>query len=109
MKHRTNSSSMGQRSSDNRRALIKWTEGPDMGKLTYDLALDWILQFDAAAPVFPETYPIEWRVPPKPRNGWPVWDGVVLEISCKSPLDLVYFRVAFVLSVLVPRFDGVWL
>ncbi|KAK3931224.1 Indole-3-acetic acid-amido synthetase GH3.17 [Frankliniella fusca] len=52
--------------------------------------MDWIIGIDAASPEFPETYAIEWRVPPRPRNGWPVYDGLVMVIS--SDLDYLKSR-----------------
>lgn len=80
------SSSSSHGSSSTRRAeraLVKWAEGAHANQITPDVDLDWIIGIDAASPEFPETYAIEWRVPPRPRNGWPVYDGLVMDISCK--------------------------
>ncbi|KAK3916164.1 ATP synthase subunit beta [Frankliniella fusca] len=72
------------------RALVKWVEGAHANQITPDVDLDWIIGIDAASPEFPETYAIEWRVPPRPRNGWPVYDGLVMDIS--SDLDYLKSR-----------------
>lgn len=70
-------------SSSVRRALVKWLEGEHKGRYTHNVNIDWFMNLLAASPTRGETYAIEWRVPPKPRAGWPVIDAVVLEISCK--------------------------
>ncbi|XP_034245732.1 uncharacterized protein LOC117647870 [Thrips palmi] len=55
---------------------------------THNAALDWIHDFDATSPRYPETHAIDWPVPPKPRSGWPVIEGLVLDISS----DLEYLK-----------------
>lgn len=65
------------------RALVEWLDGAYAGSYTHDVHTDWILNFEAMSPALPETYAIEWRVPPKPRNGWPLYNGRVLDVSCK--------------------------
>lgn len=65
------------------RALVKWLEGADEGTYTHDVNVKWIVNFDAKSPQYPDTYAIEWRVLPKPRSGWPVFEGLVLDVSCE--------------------------
>lgn len=64
-------------------ALVKWKDGVYEGRITHDVNVDWIVNFDSVSPEYPETYAIEWRVLPKPRNGWPVYNGLVMDVSCK--------------------------
>lgn len=61
-------------------ACVKWLTGAYKNTITHDVKVDWILEFDG---VRDESYAIEWRVQPKPRAGWKVFDGVVLEASGK--------------------------
>ncbi|XP_034254593.1 uncharacterized protein LOC117653198 [Thrips palmi] len=78
----TSSGSNSSNSSvDNRRALVKWLDGADAGSYSHDIELDCIVELDSASPEYPETYAIEWRVGNKPRNGWPVHEGYVIDIS----------------------------
>lgn len=75
-------------------AMVEWEDGAEAGQITHNVDVDWILDFDAASPEFPETYAIEWRVPPRPRNGWPVLNGRVLDVSCKFPFHLLLFSLS---------------
>lgn len=64
-------------------ALVKWITGAYADTMTHNVKISWIKDFQeenyhAAAD---ESYIIEWRVPPQPKAGWPLFDGVVLEIS----------------------------
>lgn len=66
-------------------ALVKWLDGAHANTFTHNVSLDWIHGINATSPEFPETYAVEWRVPPKPRNGWPLFDGYVIDISSEFP------------------------
>jgi len=65
------------------RALCKWVDGPEKGTFTHNVDVDWILNVGAMFPTHGETYAIEWRVGSRPKTGWPVYDAVVLDTSCK--------------------------
>lgn len=62
-------------------ACVKWLSGAYKDSITHDVDLEWIVDFDARN--LEESYVIEWRVSPKPRTGWKVFDGLVLEVSGK--------------------------
>ncbi|XP_034233030.1 uncharacterized protein LOC117640568 [Thrips palmi] len=72
-------------------ALVKWLNGPHAGTLTPNLNVKWIREFnpvdhhDAS-----EAYVVEWRRPPMPRSGWPLYDCNVLVVS--SDLDFLRQR-----------------
>lgn len=63
-------------------ALVRWVDGPDEGLYNHDVDVKWIVNFNPKSPR-PETYAIEWRQQPKPRAGWPVYNGEVLDVSGK--------------------------
>lgn len=61
-------------------ALVKWMTGKFSGTFTHNVDTRWVLQFNPDD-YLGESHVVEWRVPPKPRSGWPVWDGEILEVS----------------------------
>lgn len=62
-------------------ALVEWL-GDHVGeRYTHNVDTTWIKDFDPLQPLSEESYVIDWRVPPKPRAGYPVWDGKVLLTS----------------------------
>lgn len=67
-------------SSGGDRALVRWRDGKYKGAYTHNVSLDWVLNYDPTC-ILPETYAVEWRQPPKPKNGWPVLNADILEIS----------------------------
>ncbi|KAK3922743.1 Topoisomerase 1-associated factor 1 [Frankliniella fusca] len=62
-------------------ALVKWTNPKHVGQFTHNVDTTWIRGFDPEESFDSTGYTIEWRVPPKPRDGWNVYDGLVLEVS----------------------------
>jgi hypothetical protein len=62
-------------------ALVKWLNGSDEGKLTHNVKTEWIVGFNPCKFSTTKSYAIEWRVPPRPRNGWAVTDALVLDVS----------------------------
>ncbi len=65
-----------------RYALVRWLTGRDVGTMTHNVNCEWILNFDEESDL-DESQVIEWRVPPKPKSGWPLYDGQVLAVSGK--------------------------
>ncbi|KAE8738352.1 hypothetical protein FOCC_FOCC016172 [Frankliniella occidentalis] len=73
-----------------RYCLVKWLSGRDVGTLTHNLDLDWVKDFEESDDYRVESHVIEWRVPPMPKSGWPLFDGEILEIS--DDLDFLKLR-----------------
>jgi hypothetical protein len=69
----------------------------DNGTLTHNVNTEWIRDWDPKGATSEESYLIEWRVPPKPRDGkWPLYDGRVLDFSGKLlPQSKIKNRVDF--------------
>ena len=61
------------------RALVKWLTGRDSGTYTPDVLLDWVVDYEECTPA--RSNVVEWRQPPKPKSGWPVFDAVVIAVS----------------------------
>ncbi|KAK3919976.1 Rab3 GTPase-activating protein catalytic subunit [Frankliniella fusca] len=62
-------------------ALIQWRSGPDNEVFTPNCPVKWITDFDEDEWDKETVYGVEWRKPPKPSRGWPIFDAVVLEDS----------------------------
>ena len=65
--------------------LVKWLDGVYSERFTHDVDIAWIKNFDPSVSDFDESYAIEWRQAGKqtPKKGWPVYNGLVLDVSCK--------------------------
>lgn len=64
-------------------ALVRWLTGQHAGQLTYNLNVKWIMSFDPENFDSKESFTVEWRSLPMPKNGWPLIDCHVLEVSGK--------------------------
>jgi hypothetical protein len=65
-------------------ALVKWLDGAYKDTYTHNVDIAWILNFDPDSLPLEDSYAIEWRQPPRPsKNGWPVYNGVVIDVSRK--------------------------
>lgn len=73
-------------------ALVKWLSGKEKGKFTHNVQISWILLFDPEADFRSESHIVEWRVPPRPKAGWPVADAQVLEVSSKYCVYVVLVK-----------------
>lgn len=64
-------------------ALVKWLDGACKDTYTHNVEVSWIRGFDPDSLPFEDSFAIEWRQPPRPKNGWPVYNGLVIDVSCK--------------------------
>lgn len=64
-----------------RYALVRWCSGEDEGKFNHDVPTAWIRDFTTDGDYQSESWLIEWRVPPKPADGWALCDGQVLAVN----------------------------
>ncbi|KAK3910049.1 Coiled-coil domain-containing protein 187 [Frankliniella fusca] len=62
-------------------ALVRWLTGDYCGTLTPNVPLDWIRDFNETDGEYDESYVVEWRKPPMPRTGWPIFDGQIIDVS----------------------------
>lgn len=83
------SSSMEKVDLSKLKALVVWQGGEDHGKYTSGVKCEWIKNFHYeewlnADPDDDDcvSYVIEWRNTPQPPvGGWPVYNGIVLEVA----------------------------
>jgi hypothetical protein len=64
-------------------ALVEWVTGRYKGTLTSNVNIEWIKDFDGSDVGSDESVVVEWRQPPMPKAGWPLFDAKVLEVSGK--------------------------
>jgi hypothetical protein len=65
-------------------ALVRWLTGVNEGELTSNVKTTWIRAFDGEGVGDPgRSFVVEWRQPPKPRCGWPLFDAEILDVSSK--------------------------
>lgn len=80
-KNTIKTSSSSQQQEPVLRALVKWLNGAEAGQFTHNVLVSWILNFDPDSDFRHESHVVKWKVPPKPKSGWPLFDCEVLEIS----------------------------
>ncbi|KAK3932906.1 Hydroxyproline O-galactosyltransferase GALT2 [Frankliniella fusca] len=68
---------------------------------THNVDVGWIHAFDPQVPL-EESYATEWRVPPQPKAGWPVYDGIVLEVLIGKSLRVSKLACSLVRSAPSP-------
>lgn len=62
-------------------ALVRWLSGTYRNQMTHNVDISWIRDLNDGDDFRDESYVVEWRIPPMPRSGWPLFDGKILEIS----------------------------
>lgn len=78
-------------------ALIKWIDkSNNKNKYTPDIPVDWILDFDEqryrkGKVDRDKAYVIQWCNGKKPpKAGWKCYDGIVIDVSSKIKINLLY-------------------
>lgn len=62
-------------------ALVRWVSGIYKDELTHDVPVEWVQDLDVHGDFTTESHIVEWRVPPKPADGWLLFNGEILAVG----------------------------